>query len=148
MKSSESAPGDDGDLASPRSLSLDWGEDDGVLDGGEDRSSTSDNRPSVCRDKTPPQASPVKRSRSASQPPSGSDDVEDDKKEGDEGDKRVASPRAKLVPASRHSFWSRAVPSKSKGSKAAEKGKWKGKGKGKPGKLASGGSIHRAPRGP
>ena len=72
----------------------------------------------------------------------------------DEGDKRDASPpwaqRTKFIPASggsssRHSFWSR-VPSKSKGSKTAEKGK--GKGKRKPGKLASGGSIHRAPRGP
>ena len=75
----------------------------------------------------------------------------DDKKEGkllasvpasggDEGDKRDVSPLASDGSSSRHSFWSGAVQSKSKGSKGAEKGKWKGKGKGKPGKLASGSS--------
>ena len=86
----------------------------------------------------------VKKEVMQSASPSGSD--EDDKKERYEGDKRDASPRAKLVPASggsssRHSFWSGAVQSKSKGSQGAEKGEWKSMGKGKPGKLAPG-SIH------
>ena len=86
VRSSESAPGGDGDRASPPSL--DYGGDDGA----EDMS---------------PQASPVKQSASPlAAPASGSD--EDDKKEvklvpasgGDEGDKRDASPLAQVVPAS------------------------------------------------
>ena len=107
-------------------------------------SPTSDTRASDEDDKTPPQASPVKQS--ASPLASGSD----------EGDKRDASPLAKVVPASggssnRHSFWSGAVQSKSKGSKGAEKGmswlrKGKGKGKREPGKLASGSIIHPTAR--
>ena len=137
VRSPESAPGGKGDRASPPMP--DW-------------SGTDEEAKKVVKQSASPLASgsdeDVKKevSRSASPPPSGSD--EDDKKERYEGDKRDASPRAKLVPASggsssRHSFWSR-VPSKSKGSKAAEKGK--GKGKGKPGKLASGGSIHPTAR--
>ena len=134
VMSSESAPGGDGERASPPSPAS------GGYDGAEDKSPPSDTSGSY--DKTPPPASPAKQS--ASPPASGGD-------EDDEDDKRDASPLAKVVPASggsssRHSFWSGAVQSKSAGSKAAEKGKWKGKGKGKPGKLASGGSIHPTAR--
>ena len=141
VRSPESAPGGKGDRASPSTS--DW-------------SGTDKHAKKVVKQSASLLASgsdeDIKKEvkRSVSPPPSGSESGsdEDDKTEGDEGDKRDASPWAKLVPASggsssRHSFWSR-VPSKSKGSKAAEKGK--GKGKGKPGKLASGGSIHPTAR--
>ena len=152
MSDQLSAPGDTRSRRSPSSFkskpeSLDWG------------GSSADEYEKMLMELAPLASGSdedvkkeVRRSRSASPPPSGSDDG--DKTEGDEGDKRDAFPpwaqRAKFMPASggsssRHSFWSR-VPSKSKGSKTAEKGK--GKCKRKPGKLASGGSIHRAPRGP
>ena len=149
VRSSESAPGGDGDRASPHS----------PASGGDDADEyTRDARISQC-DSRPPL------------PPPGSDEYDDktvktEKTEAflrraradlsrsgddDEGAKRDASPLparpASGGRSSGQSFWSGAVPpavqSKSKGSgygsKGADKGKWKGKGsfKGKPKQLPS-----------